>query len=53
MKHFAPAGATVKEYQTQDEANNDLAAGRLDAVQADSLALEAFLKTDAGKACCD
>lgn len=53
MKHFAPKGATVKEYQTQDEANNDLAAGRLDAVQADSLALSAFLKTDAGQACCD
>jgi polar amino acid transport system substrate-binding protein len=53
MKHFAPAGTTVKEYQTQDEANNDLAAGRVDAVQADSLALKAFLATDAGKACCD
>lgn len=53
VKHFAPKGATVKEYQTQDEANNDLAAGRLDAVQADSLALKAFLATDAGKTCCD
>jgi polar amino acid transport system substrate-binding protein len=52
-KHFAPAGATIKEYQTQDEANNDLAAGRLDAVQADSIALEAFLKTEAGQACCE
>jgi len=52
-KHFAPAGATIKEYQTQDEANNDLAAGRIDAVEADSLALKAFLATDAGKACCD
>ena len=39
-KHFAPAGVEVKEYQTQDEANNDLAAGRLDAVQADAIALE-------------
>lgn len=53
VKHFAPNGTTVKEYQTQDEANNDLAAGRVDAVQADSLALKAFLETDAGKACCD
>jgi polar amino acid transport system substrate-binding protein len=52
-KHFAPAGATIKEYQTQDEANNDLVAGRVDAVQADSIALEAFLKTDAGTACCE
>ncbi len=53
MKHFAPGGATIKEYQTQDEANNDLTAGRIDAVQADSLALRAFLATDSGKACCE
>lgn len=53
MKHFAPNGTTVKEYQTQDEANNDLASGRLDAVQADSMALKAFLDTDSGKACCN
>ena len=52
-KYFAAAGATVKEYQTQDEANNDLAAGRIDAVQADSIALGDFLKTEQGAACCD
>lgn len=52
-KYFGENGATVKEYQTQDEANNDLAAGRLDAVQADSIALDAFLKSDQGKECCD
>jgi polar amino acid transport system substrate-binding protein len=52
-KHFGPTAAEVKEYQTQDEANQDLAAGRLDAVQADSIALDAFLKSDQGKACCD
>lgn len=51
-KHFTEA-AEIKEYQTQDEANQDLAAGRLDAVQADSIALDAFLKSDQGKACCD
>ncbi|RWD05090.1 MAG: transporter substrate-binding domain-containing protein [Mesorhizobium sp.] len=51
-KHFTGA-AEVKEYQTQDEANQDLAAGRVDAVQADSIALGEFLKTDQGKACCD
>ncbi|MEW6632076.1 MAG: transporter substrate-binding domain-containing protein [Pseudomonadota bacterium] len=51
-KHFTGA-QEIKEYQTQDEANNDLAAGRLDAVQADSVALSDFLKTDQGKACCD
>lgn len=52
-KHFTPAGVDVREYQTQDEANNDLAAGRLDAVQADVIALKAFLATDQGKDCCD
>ncbi len=51
-KHFTGA-AEIKEYQTQDEADNDLAAGRLDAVQADSIALGEFLKSDQGKACCD
>ena len=51
-KHFADA-AEIKEYQTQDEANQDLAAGRIDATQADSIALGAFLKSDQGKACCD
>lgn len=46
-------GAEIKQYQTQDEANQDLVSGRVDATQADSLALEAFLKTDQGKACCE
>lgn len=53
QKYFAAAGAEVKTYATQDEANNDLAAGRLDYVQADSSALDAFLNTDQGKACCE
>ncbi|HVK90499.1 MAG TPA: transporter substrate-binding domain-containing protein [Mycoplana sp.] len=51
--HYFGATSTLKEYQTQDEANNDLAAGRLDAVQADSIALNDFLKTDQGKDCCE
>ena len=51
-KHFTEA-AEIKEYQTQDEANHDLAAGRVDAVQADSIALDAFLKSEQGTACCD
>jgi polar amino acid transport system substrate-binding protein len=50
-KHFTTA-AEIKEYQTQDEANQDLAAGRIDAVQADAIALDAFLKSEAG-ACCE
>jgi polar amino acid transport system substrate-binding protein len=51
-KHFTEA-AEIKEYPTQDEANQDLAAGRIDATQADSIALDAFLKSEQGKACCD
>ncbi len=52
QKHFADAVAEIKLYQTQDEANQDLVAGRIDATQADSLAMEDFLATDAG-ACCE
>jgi polar amino acid transport system substrate-binding protein len=45
-------GATeIRTYQTQDEANQDLASGRIDATQADSLAMEEFLATDAGQCC--
>jgi polar amino acid transport system substrate-binding protein len=50
-KYFA--NATIKTYQTQDEANQDLAAGRVDYLQADALALSAFVATDAGAACCE
>ena len=52
-KHFGDTAAEIKIYQTQDEANADLAAGRIDATQADALALEAFLETEQGKACCE
>lgn len=52
QKYFGPT-STIKTYQTQDEANADAAAGRLDYVMADSLALDAFLQTDQGKACCE
>jgi polar amino acid transport system substrate-binding protein len=51
-KYFG-AGSTIKTYATQDEANNDLAAGRLDYVLADGSALDAFLKTEQGAACCE
>ena len=52
-KHFADAAAEIKEYQTQDEANQDLVAGRIDATQADGIALDEFLKSDQGKECCE
>ena len=48
--HFPEAD--IKLYQTQDEANQDLVAGRIDATQADSIALDTFLSSDAG-ACCE
>ncbi|MEL6299143.1 MAG: ABC transporter substrate-binding protein [Pseudomonadota bacterium] len=44
-------GASVKLYATQDEANADLASGRLDAVLADSVVLLDWLKSDAGSCC--
>ena len=53
QKYFEAGAAEVKTYQTQDEANQDLVAGRIDATQADSIALDAFLATEAGKACCE
>jgi polar amino acid transport system substrate-binding protein len=51
QKHFAGSVAEIKIYQTQDEANQDLVAGRIDATQADSIALEDFLNSDAGGCC--
>lgn len=50
-KYFTES--TIKEYQTQDEVNQDLVSGRIDATQADALALAAFLETEEGKACCE
>ena len=52
-KHFADTAAEIKVYQTQDEANQDLAAGRIDATQADSIALDAFIASESGAACCE
>ncbi|ARM90810.1 MULTISPECIES: transporter substrate-binding domain-containing protein [Rhizobium] len=52
-KYFGEAGATVKGYPTQDEHNNDLVSGRIDAVQTDFLAIKDFLKSEQGAACCD
>ena len=44
-------GSSIKLYATQDEANADLASGRLDAVAADSVVLGEWLKKEDG-ACC-
>ncbi|WED25591.1 transporter substrate-binding domain-containing protein [Vibrio sp. DW001] len=50
LKHFK--SASIKEYQTQDEANQDLFSGRIDATLADALVLEDFLKSSEGALCC-
>ncbi|GAB4258923.1 MAG: transporter substrate-binding domain-containing protein [Pararhodobacter sp.] len=52
-QHYFEGQTELRTYQTQDEANQDLAAGRIDAVLADSLALADFLATEAGMACCE
>ncbi|KAE9629257.1 transporter substrate-binding domain-containing protein [Parasedimentitalea maritima] len=41
----------IRVYQTQDEANQDLFAGRIDATQADSIAMADFVGSDAGGCC--
>jgi len=48
---YAPAGAEVKLYPTQDEANLDLANGRLDAIIGDKFVIAEWVKKDDG-ACC-
>lgn len=50
QEHFAD-DAELKSYQTQDEANQDLIAGRIDATQADAIAMADFVNSDAGKCC--
>jgi polar amino acid transport system substrate-binding protein len=47
------ATSTVKIYQTQDEVNQDLTAGRVDYVALDALVADQFLKTEVGTSCCE
>jgi len=49
-KYFSATSA-IKTYQKQGEANQDLAAGRLDYVMANGIALDAFLKSEQGGCC--
>lgn len=49
-KYFTEA--EIRVYQTQDEANNDLASGRIDYTQADVLAMNDFVASETGAACC-
>lgn len=50
LKYFQ--SAEIREYQTQDEAHQDLFSGRIDATIADAVLLDDFLATDEGKMCC-
>lgn len=50
-KYFSRV-ADEKTYQTLDEAFQDLISGRIDYVFGDSLALDAFLKSESGQQCC-
>jgi len=47
-KYFDGSADSIKTYQAFDEHNNDLAAGRLDAIIGDSLAFTDFLGSDQG-----
>ena len=49
LQKYLPGEVTMKTYDTQDNANADLAAGRLDAIVADSVALQDFLNSSQGK----
>lgn len=51
QKYF-PDAAEIRIYQRQDDANQDLTSGRIDAVQADSIAMSDFVAA-AGAACCE
>jgi polar amino acid transport system substrate-binding protein len=48
---YKPKGVTVKLYGKQDEANADLASGRLDAFLADSVVSYEWLEKDGSKCC--
>lgn len=52
-KHFSKVVAELKLYQSLDEVTQDLAAGRIDAGLASRISLNAFLRSEQGKACCE
>lgn len=52
-QYFADSAADVRIYQTLDEELQDLSAGRIDAVVGDALAMQPFVDSDAGQACCE
>ena len=50
--HYGAVARQIKIYDNQDDADQDLAAGRIDVDLADAITISAFLATDLGKACC-
>jgi len=50
---YKPAGAEIKTYGTQDEVNQDMAAGRVDYAIGSAAVMSGFLKSSDGTACCD
>ena len=53
VEKYYGAVSTIKIYHTQDEANQDLTAGRVDYVELDGLAADSYLKTEQGSRCCE
>ena len=53
QKYFAGVVAELKTYQTQDEVNQDLAAGRIDVMLMDALPGADFLASATGTSCCE
>ncbi len=51
--NYVPAGVEVKAYATQDEANQDMASGRIDYVIGSAAVMSGFLKSDTGAGCCE
>jgi polar amino acid transport system substrate-binding protein len=51
-RHFKGYVREIKVYQNQDDANQDLASGRIDAELGDALTLSSFLATEQGRQCC-
>ncbi|WP_111559871.1 transporter substrate-binding domain-containing protein [Paracoccus sediminilitoris] len=52
-KYYADTAGSIRIYQNLDEELQDLAAGRLDAVIGDTLAMQPFAESEAGQACCE
>lgn len=52
-KNFGGTASEIRGYNTQDEAYQDLSAGRIDVVLDGQITAEGFVKSDAGSQCCD